>query len=420
MANSCRKTRPVLCLFLVVICSLTGASGQINTSEQQWPFPFGYVDLCFHFRGTCNTTCRFVNHQRWGVPLCPIYVNPSLQCCFEMPDNMTPRPWVSTTTTPTPPTTRAAEYATCGTQPSTRQKRIVGGSLSAEGRWPWLVTIRSWIGHHACTGAVVSQRWVITAAHCFKVFSFPRLWRIKVGEHDLIRHEHGEREIVIRDIIMHPNYSSVASNDTSYLKYLNDIALIQLDEDALTQPICLEPNQWPPTDLRNSIEENPEYEIENALYVPNPRFESRRVVVGGETDNEIPEVNYRPPEPENLSTHGTCWVAGWGETLDNLSQDQSIREVSGDVIDQEQCNQLWRTTLPNEMMCFGDGSFGPCSGDSGSPLACERNGHFYIAGVTSWGTESCNITGYPSVFTRVEPYLPWIRTIMSRSMNPAA
>ena len=50
---------------------------------------------------------------------------------------------------------------------------------------------------------------------------------------------------------------------------------------------------------------------------------------------------------------------------------------------------------------------GVCSGDSGGPLLCKGK----LVGITSWGIKC---TEKAAVFTKVEPYVPWINDVMSK------
>lgn len=62
----------------------------------------------------------------------------------------------------------------------------MGGEDSADAEWPWVVSIQK-NGTHHCAGSLLTNRWVVTAAHCFKEYdsqflplespaSYPRPW----------------------------------------------------------------------------------------------------------------------------------------------------------------------------------------------------------------------------------------------------
>ena len=120
--------------------------------------------------------------------------------------------------------------------------RIVNGMETEVNEYPWQAQTfyfgmrRKW--KQMCGGSLISDSWVLSAAHCVVRHPDPRFHIILLGDHDLSRSDETNHVWyrVLR-IILHPNYSR---------KYQNfDVTLMQLSRKVNfskyphIRPICL-------------------------------------------------------------------------------------------------------------------------------------------------------------------------------------
>ena len=95
-------------------------------------------------------------------------------------------------------------------------RRIVGGEKTDIKQHPWQVALQ-FKGNFFCGGSIIGHRWVLTAAHCFKLSARGGDWRAKAGA---TNHATAGGWAEIERVIVHEKY-----NPTTYE---NDIALIKL------------------------------------------------------------------------------------------------------------------------------------------------------------------------------------------------
>ncbi|XP_064607203.1 chymotrypsin-like elastase family member 2A [Liolophura sinensis] len=273
----------------------------------------------------------------------------------------TPKPTYSppTTTTQQPSTSGPALPGACGVK---AEPFIVGGELAEEGEWPWQLSINHYFSstdtfRHTCGGALINDQWMLTAAHCVSSEEF--LYNIIANAYNLFLVSGKEIRVGVSKIIQHPEYEE----NPLFLNYPNDIALVKFSDkvelDVVT-PICL----------------------------------------------PAPDMTFSNPDD--------CWVAGWGDTRGTGAK-QVLNDLKVQFTNITYCKEAWGQDLilPTHM-CVGDGLDGACLGDSGGPLMCRKGGRYFVAGVTSWGHGSCQIRGYPNVYTRTSDYTDWIiKTIES-------
>ncbi|XP_058236526.1 transmembrane protease serine 3 isoform X2 [Hemibagrus wyckioides] len=237
----------------------------------------------------------------------------------------------------------------CGTRPSFRT-RISGGNVSLSGQYPWQVSLQ-YQSQYLCGGSLITNQWIVTAAHCVYGFANPALWMVRVGLTD--QPVSGAADLSVKKIFFHSAYYPEG------LSY--DIALIKLTQpltfNGQIQPICL-----------------PNYD-------------------------------------EAFSSGSMCWISGWGATETGGEVSGSLHSALVPLLSIRECRI---PGLSSWNICAGylTGGADTCQGDSGSPLACQSS-VWKLVGAASW-VQGCGKTNDPGVYTSVTYALPWIHQTMEK------
>ncbi|KAL5014756.1 hypothetical protein ScPMuIL_009026 [Solemya velum] len=259
----------------------------------------------------------------------------------------------------------------CGKDKTRRvTSRIYGGRTAIPGSTPWHAVFRNKTTQDTfCGGSLISNTWIVTAAHCIREFGTEftnNNVELYLGT-DNCRGEEDKQHRFSRYIV-HEDYNRDAPMD-------NDIALIELEEPVVftddISPICIEP-----------------YE-----YISGQFFKTYR----------------------QGATVGR--VVGCGKTRDYRNS-RNLKEVYVPYVEDSACeisaSTRGRSYTPS-MICAGypySNLGDACKGDSGGSLTMdieiEDELHWVLTGIVSWGV-GCDQEGQFGFYTNVGRFYSWIK-----------
>lgn len=230
--------------------------------------------------------------------------------------------------------------------------KISGGRPAKPDEWPWMAAImRRGYPNAYCGGALITDRHVLTAAHCTHQFDVADIY-VRLGEYDFSEYN----ETRLRDF----RAASIRQHiDFNPATYENDIAVIKFERPTIFNtyiwPVCMPPL--------------------------------------GETWEGWIGI-----------------VTGWGTTFFGGPHSNVLMEVAVPIWNHERCKRAFVNRVSDEFLCAGsdEGGRDSCQGDSGGPLLVQLpNRRWVIVGIVSWGLR-CGEKDHPGIYTRVNKYISWV------------
>ncbi|KAJ0065183.1 hypothetical protein NL108_005670 [Boleophthalmus pectinirostris] len=186
---------------------------------------------------------------------------------------------------------------------------IVNGDIVPSEEMQYMASLQNRHGRHVCGGVLVSDNFVLTAAHCFD----DQPVRVVLGKHNLKESNKGQT-IDIEKFFKHDSYKDVG--------FGNDLMLLKLNK-------------------------NPE-------------------------ENGVKKIDL-PTQNMKVKANDLCQVAGWGATQTHGVNANVLMATEVPIIDMKTCKEVWHHLPHNVICAGGyNTTKGFCQGDSGGPLVCKN------------------------------------------------
>ncbi|XP_035636907.1 enteropeptidase isoform X2 [Oncorhynchus keta] len=231
--------------------------------------------------------------------------------------------------------------------------RVVGGTDSRKGAWPWMVSLY-FRGRHVCGATLIDNEWLVTAAHCV----YGKNIHLSNWEAVLGLHSQDSVDVLpsqtrkVDHIIMNKHYNRRTKDA--------DIAMMHLQTNVNftdnIQPICL------------------------------------------------------PGSDQQFEAGMKCFITGWGAEVEQGTSANVLQQAVLPLVSRSECQKLLpEYNITARMVCAGysEGGVDSCQGDSGGPLMCEEDGHWVQVGVISFGV-GCGRPQRPGVYALVSQFTDWV------------
>uniref|UniRef100_A0A147BWV9 Putative trypsin-like serine protease n=1 Tax=Ixodes ricinus TaxID=34613 RepID=A0A147BWV9_IXORI len=274
---------------------------------------------------------------------------------------------------------------------TTVSERIVNGTDAEQGDWPWMVGLYSENDTLHCGGVLISDQFVLTAAHCFPNDNISFI-SVRMGSTNKSNSADCSGETTplhVAERINEPEGNAEPNGPVLCAEvedvcvplqqncsfFMEDIAIVKLKRPVnftdYIQPICLpencdEPSLSAATYLAGW---GLDYEIE---ILDSYIFEDSN---GDEADEEVSVISFAP---------------------------STLNQINITLIDKTACQDQLNRTVPDYILCSTGGA---CTGDSGGPLVYENNGTWFFIGIHSGGDEHCYNPNTPGMHIKVSYYV---------------
>ena len=241
-----------------------------------------------------------------------------------------------------------------------KEKRIVGGMyLASQDKFPWQVSLQIKLHgnyNHFCGGVILSNQWIVTAAHCVSHLPKSR-YLIVMGKSNLSNKVSNSIERKVKTIIIHSEYNPFTK--------VNDVALLKVAKFEFSNyiiPICL-------------------------------------------------------PEIMDVNIGDEAIVTGFGSNRHGIPQKMlkvlRITIQSNSVCQEKYSYGLSKKFIHKNFLCaWGNKNSDICDGDSGGPIIVKSSstGNYVLVGIASWTGKPCGSQNTPPVFTRIYEMKKWIQS----------